>query len=466
MLTTKLTRVNQLLSIDMATIVTVTLISMIAPLNSTMIAVALPQIMVEFHSDVGRAGWLVTAYLLTMASLQPIAGKLGDRWGYRRLILAGLVWFTLASLGAPLAPTLPILLLWRVQQAIAAALTLPNAVALIRAIAPAAERGKWFGSIGAATSLAAATGPLLGGLLVGLAGWRMVFYVNLLLVMPALLLGWWALPTPRTRPAERPFDLAGATLLATCLLGLVWLLTMLRTHGALASGHWLSGALLLGMGIALLFWWERHHAAPILPLHFFRHRAFAATNGAIALSNLAMYVTLLALPLLLSAGHWTSGQIGLVLAAFSGGSAFFAPVGGRLADRWGRRWPTVGGLTLLAIGLLPLALPIGTEAIGTYLPLFVIGLAVAGIGLGISAAGLQTTAVEAVEARQTGVAAGVFSTSRYLGSITGSVLLATLLAGAGNTFQPIFLLVAVAAWLAVIVSLFLQDRPTVARSAP
>ncbi len=459
MLTTKLTRVNQLFSLDAAIIVTVALINMIAPLNSTMIAVALPQIMGEFQASVGAAGWLVTAYLLAMASLQPIAGKLGDRWGQRRLILGGLIWFALASLGATVAPTLPILLGLRVQQAVAAALTLPNAVALIRSIAPEEERGKWFGAIGAASALAAAAGPLLGGILVGFAGWRMVFSVNLLLVLPALLLGWWALPTQRGRPASRPFDLAGAVLLAACLIGLVWLLTMLRAPGALQSGHLLSGMLLLGAGIVLLLWWEQHHADPILPLHFFRHRAFAAANGAIALSNLAMYVTLLALPLLLSTNHWTSSQIGLVLAAFSGGSALFAPLGGRLADRWGRRWPTVAGLALMALGLLPLALPINATGIEAQLPLIIGGLALAGIGLGISAAGLQTTAVEAVAARQTGVAAGVFSTSRYLGSITGSVILATLVSGANASFQPVFLLVVGAAWLAVLVSLCLQDRP-------
>lgn len=349
----------------------------------------------------------------------------------------------------------------RVQQALAAALTLPNAVALIRETAPAAARGKWFGNIGAATSLAAAVGPLVGGVLVNWAGWRMVFLVNLLLVVPALLLGWRTLPSQRYHNASRRFDWTGALLLATCLSGLAGLLTRLRTAG-LEGSTLLLGSLLLSGLLLLLVWWERRHPDPVLPPHFFQHRTFAAANVAIAFSNLAMYVTLLALPLLLNALGWTSDQTGLVLAAFSVGAALLAPAGGRLADQWGRRWPTVGGLALLALGLLPLALPMNADRMSTHLPLLVAGLAIAGIGLGIAAAGLQTAAVEAVAAKQVGVAAGVFSTSRYLGSITGSVLLAALVAGNAHdfaAFQRLFLLVMMAAWVAVGASLLLHDQP-------
>jgi MFS family permease len=185
---------------ERAALITVALATMLAPLNSTMIAVALPHVITEFGADMASAGWLVTAYLITMASLQPVAGKLGDRLGRRRLILGGVAYFGLASLGAAMASSLPALLFFRVQQAIAGAVALPNGAALVRELVPAGRRAGRFGLVGAAIALAAAAGPPLGGLLVGTAGWRAIFTVNLLLIIPALALGW---RSRRSRCEER-----------------------------------------------------------------------------------------------------------------------------------------------------------------------------------------------------------------------------------------------------------------------
>ncbi len=168
---------------------TVVLGAMLAPLNSTMIAVAMPGIIDEFDVTLVRAGWLVTAYLIGMASLQPVAGKLGDRFGRRSLVLSGLLLFGLSSLAAASAPTLWFLLAFRVLQAVAGALIVPNGAALIREVVPEERRGASFGLLGALVAMAAALGPLVGGLLVEAAGWRGIFYVNLLLVLPALVIG-------------------------------------------------------------------------------------------------------------------------------------------------------------------------------------------------------------------------------------------------------------------------------------
>jgi MFS family permease len=140
-------------------VLTVALGTMLAPLNSTMIAVAMPGVMDEFHAGFGTAGWLVTAYLIAMASLQPVAGKLGDRIGRCRLVLGGLLGFGLASLAAAAAPHLWVLISFRVLQAVAGALIVPNGAALVREIVPVERRGGRFGLIGAAVALAAAVGP-------------------------------------------------------------------------------------------------------------------------------------------------------------------------------------------------------------------------------------------------------------------------------------------------------------------
>lgn len=442
------------MSVNVPVVVTVvTLTTMLAPLNSTMIAVALPQIMATLHVDLGRAGWLVTAYLIAMAALQPVAGKLGDQWGRRRLILGGLAYFGVVSLGALAANQLWLLLFFRVQQALAAAIALPNGMALIRELVPTQQRGRYLGLIGAATSFAAACGPALGGLLVGLLGWRAIFSVNLLLVVPALLVGWQVIPNQRRAEATGSFDLLGAILLSVTLSGLAWLLIAQRQVTTLLNAPLLIGGPLLLALMAGFFWYEARHNAPLLPVHFFRASTFAAANSAVATSNLAMYVTLLALPLLLSQrAGWSSTQTGLLLAAMSGMTALFAPWGGRLADQLGRRRPTVIGLTLFTLGLAPLAWTGGAVGMGW----LVASLALTGIGLGISSAGLQTAALEAVPAGQAGTAAGLFSTSRYLGSIVGSAVL-TLLLATSSGFTAVFCMVIVAAALSAIASLGIAD---------
>ena len=439
-------------------IATVALATMLAPLNSTMIAVALPSVIQEFDADVAAAGWLVTAYLIAMASLQPVAGKLGDRVGRRPLILWGVACFGLASMAAAWTSSLPALLFCRVLQAVAGAIAVPNGAALLREVIPAERRAGRFGLVGAAIATAAAAGPPLGGFLVGQAGWRAIFLVNIVLVVPALLIGWRSIPAARVTETRRTFDLSGAVLLLTVLVGAAALLT----RGS-RDGIALVAAISLG-GLALAFVrWELRHKNPVLQPRLFRHRTFAAANAAIALSNLAIYTTLLAIPILLSRrAGWTSTEVGLVLAAMSMGMVVFSPLGGRLADRLGRRWPTVLGLLLLSAGLVPLALTGG--AVDT-LPLLV-GLGVAGAGIGLSSAGMQTAALEAVGPEESGVASGVFSTSRYLGSIVGASLLAGMLGPTEDGlegFGPLFSMTLATAVLSALASVALHDRPVAAR---
>ena len=144
-------------------VLTVTLATMLAPLNSTMIAVAMPDIMRHFDAGIATAGWLITAYLVAMASLMPLAGKIGDRFGRRRFVLGGLALFGLASLAAAAAPNLSLLLLFRVLQAVAGALIVPNGAALLRLAVPELRRGRSFGLLGAGVGLAAGLGPPIGG---------------------------------------------------------------------------------------------------------------------------------------------------------------------------------------------------------------------------------------------------------------------------------------------------------------
>lgn len=430
--------------------------TILAPVNSTMIAVALPQIMVEFDADVASAGWLVTAYLITLAALQPVSGKLGDRWGRRRLMLWGLAGFGLASLGAALAPSLPVLIAFRTLQAVAGAVTLPNGAALVREVVPAARRAHGFGLIGAAAGLAAAVGPTLGGLVIGAGDWRAIFYVNVPIVLAALALSERAIPRRATQKRDQSFDLLGAVLVCGVLVGAAGLLV--EGRGSASAPVLALSGLALGAATAFLLRHELRHDDPVIHPRLFRIRSFAAANAGVGFGNLAFYTTLLAAPILLASRiGWSSVQVGLALTVLSAPWAVLAPVGGRIADRSGRRVPAVAGHVLAAAGLLPLAL-VADVGTGTLLAC----LGVAGVGFGLTTASLQTSAIEAVSPEQAGVAAGLFSTSRYLGSIAGSIVLAALLTSTGagvSGFRALAVVIVAAAFLAALVSLGLRGRP-------
>jgi EmrB/QacA subfamily drug resistance transporter len=443
--------------VEQLVVVTVALGTMLAPLNSTMIAVAQPGVMDDFDVGLASAGWLVTAYLIVMASLQPLAGKIGDRAGRRHLVLGGLTFFGLASLGAAIAPNLWLLLGFRILQALAGALIVPNGVALVREVVPEARRGARFGLIGAGVALAAALGPTVGGLLSEAAGWRVIFSVNLVIVLPALIIGLRWLPSGTSRVNQGRLDVAGIVLLPLALSITALLLTSITRGGSspmLIAG---SGAVLAVA--AVFFWRELKHPDPMLQPRLFRCREFAAANTGIGLGNLAMYTVLLCVPLLLTSRSESSIlQAGLVLTAMSVAMAIVSPLGGRLIDRFGRRAPTAAGLGMLTLGVLPLVVT-GPQVT---LPVLVVGLILIGVGIGIATPGLQTTAVESVSKDEAGVASGIYSTSRYPGSIVGSAILAGLLgSGEGNVsgLGIVLLVVLASAVLATIASIGLRARP-------
>jgi EmrB/QacA subfamily drug resistance transporter len=413
---------------ERAVLVAVALACVLVPLNTTMLAVGLPRVVDDLGVSLGAASWLVTSYLLAMASLQPVTGGLGDRFGRRPLVLAGLAWFAVASLGAALASGLGLLIAFRVQQAVAGALVLPNAMALLRAGVPRERLGSRLGLLGAAIGLGAAAGPPLGGVLLALGGWRATFLVNLPLVAVAVVLALRALP-PETRAAapvpRTPFDRAGAVLLPAALAAAAWALTGAGLPG---RGAVLVAAAAAVLGVVLVRL-ELRRSQPILQPRLFLRRAFGAASAGVALSNLAMYVTLLAVPVLLDRrGGFGSAAVGLVLASLSAASLLVTPAGGRLADRLGPRIPAVVGLGLQAAGLVPLALAPGALPAAGLVACLVTG----GIGLGLATSALQAAALAAVEAPAAGAAAGVYSTSRYAGSITGAALLAGPLAPAAS----------------------------------
>ena len=436
---------------ERAVLVTAALGTMLMPLNSTMVAVALPNIVDDLDVSIASTAWLVSGYLIAQASLQALSGKLGDRFGRRPLILYGLASFGVVSLGAAIAPSLAVLMIFRVLQAVTGALVFPNALGLLRETLPESRRGRAFGTLGSAIGLAAAAGPPLGGALVGIGGWRAIFLVNVPWIAVAL---WFAVRTvPHRGPsaARGRFDTAGAVALSALLAGTAWLL---NPGGADVRVVAIAAAVIAGLMVAFVRY-ELRRDDPVLQPRFLRVRAFAAATASVGLSNLALYGTLLAVPVLLSHREgWSDAEIGLAIAAMSLPMAVMSPIGGRISDRVGRRFAAVTGLAVLTAALVPLALAGATIAA----PLLIGSLALAGAGLGLSNAPVQTASVEALDARDAGVAAGIFSTGRYLGGIAAASLVAVLASATADRYGLLFAVEAVAALLSTICATALPGR--------
>lgn len=424
-----------------------------------MIAVALPDIVSDLDASFASATWLVTSYLVVMASIQPLAGKLGDGMGRRRLIIGGLALFGLVSIAAAAAPNVWVLLVFRIGQAVSISIVLSNSFAVMRQVVPAHRRGKTFGLIEATTGLSAAVGPFVGGLLITSIDWRAIFLINVPFVAMALIFAWKSLPKDSRAGAWSGFDYKGALLLPGILVVVaVFFLMLSRRADPVAIT--VLGVVAVALA-ALLIRVELTHPDPVLQPRFFKLRGFAAPSVGVAASNLSMYSLLLVIPLLLTTrGSHSELEIGLILSSLSVGMVLMTPLGGRLSDRFGRRAPVLIGLTLTAFATL---LPAVTGSDIGVIPL-IAALAVVGLGLGISNAGMRTSAVESISSRNAGSAAGVYSTSRYFGSIVGSAILAGLIGverSNSDGIGEVFIVVAVMAATAVIAALFMVARPAV-----
>ena len=393
----------------------------LTPINSTMIAVALPALMTAFGVGVAGVSWIVTLYLVTMASLQPVAGRLGDSYGHRRLFLAGCVGLGGASIACALAPTFPLLIAFRALQGVCASAVNPNGAAIIRHAFVADARGRAYGWLAACMTFGAAIGPAVGGLLVGQFGWASIFWVNLPILAFVIPLAVRRLPET-VRQRHRGFDAGGAVLLSLTLATGVVALSRL-SRGALAALAVGVAAVILG---GVLYAWERRQANPIVDFRLFRHPAFAGASVAVLLTNVVMYTTLLLVPLFM-VGVQGRGprEVGGVLVIYSGVMAMLSPVGGFLSDRLGPAIPVVGGTLLLLAGTgLLLQAHADTSLLGLIAP-----LAVGAAGVGLQMGAEQSAALESAPAGMSGVAGGIWATGRYLGAILAAVLLGVIVEG-------------------------------------
>src|SRR6516162_10072197 len=403
-------------------------------IDVTIVNVALPTIRRDLGASATELEWVVSAYMLGFAVALITAGSLGDLLGRKRLFLAGIATFGLASLAAGLAQAPGELIAARVVQGAAAAVMTPQLLATFRTVFDGAERGKAFGLYGAILGFASAIGLLLGGILTSANlfgwGWRSVFFVNVPVAVISLALSLRFVPETRERSARRP-DFAGAVLLTAALLAIVYPLLEGRSLGWPAWIWLMLGAGVVGLCV-LGFVEERRQrdrVAPLLRTRLFRIPAFTAGLGVQLAFAAGIQGFFLIFTIWVQAGqHYSPLRAGLTTVAFSMGTFVLAPVAVPLAQRYGRL-VLAAGAVLMAAGLA--GVDIGAHHVGTGTspwPL-VPGLTVAGLGLALLVVPLVNVVLAAVPAEAAGGASGLFSTAQQLGGAIGIAVIGTVFFG-------------------------------------
>ena len=403
-------------------VVAVSLGSILAPLNSTMLAVALPVIRKDLEISHAAAGWLISSYLIAMAVTQPAGGRLGDAIGHARVFRGALAAFLVFSLAASVAPDFRTLLLFRTLQAVSGALLMPNARAMLREAVPAGQLGRFSGWNAASIGAAAAFGPLLGGVVLAVADWRYLFLVNVPFVALGLFMALRLQNYPSANSRTGRPDLAGTVLfgLLLCLVTVV-----LNRLGSGGFGAQSAVAAALVVVLATFAWRQAHTSSPAAEWGLFRIASFAGASAHILLMNLAMYTTLVATPFFLTeVQHRGTLLAGLLVGGLAGFQVIGAPVAGRISDAAGRRMTMIGSSIAGLSAAVMLIAGIDEGMSPAYLA---VALAILGLGYGFGFVSAEVAAVEAVPKALTASAAGTQSMMRYIGSIIGVGLLSGVL---------------------------------------
>lgn len=392
-------------------------------IDSTVLNVALPTLQRQLHAPLSGLQWAVDAYMLVLASLLMLSGSIGDRFGRRRVFQLGLLTFSACSLLCSLAPSLNFLIAFRVLQAAGGSMLTPASLSILRnTFTDPAERSRTIGLWSGVFGLATACGPILGGVLVDLLGWRSVFWVNVPVGAIAFVLAGRYLPESRA-PQPRRLDALGQALVLVALASLTYAIIEGPASGFASPLILAFFAVAAGGGVIFLLV-ERHHPEPLLELRFFRSPPF---SGAVAIAVLSfvilagfLFVNTLYLQEVRGDSALWAGVSTLPATAMI---ALSAPGAGRLTGRRGPRLPmTIAGASLAVGSALLLAV---TPEV-SYLLLAAAYLLI-GLGSGLINPPITDTAVSGMPPAQAGVASAVASASRQLGNVIGVAVMGAML---------------------------------------
>jgi len=390
----------------------------LSTIDGSIVNIALPFLETAFDTEFAVIQWVVLAYLLVVSTLMLGVGRLADMIGKKPLYTAGFIIFTIGSVLAGLSPTVYWLIGFRVLQALGAVMLLALGLGIITEAFPPSERGMALGISGALVSIGIVVGPTLGGILINLYSWRLIFYVNLPVGIAGTFLAWRYLPDIKPLGGQR-FDFWGAAALLVSLLSFSFALTAGQERGyddPLILTLFAIFFLFLILFIAV----EWRTEQPMVDLRLFNNSRFNTGLATGYITFVAIAGTVILMPFYLgNVLGYPALQVGLLMAVVPIAVGIFAPISGSLSDRYGTRPITVIGLVILVIGYLSLStLQADTTALG-----FILRFLPIGVGMGVFQSPNNSAIMGTAPRRRLGIVSGMLAATRSLGQTTGVALL-------------------------------------------
>lgn len=396
---------------------------LVVVIDNTILNTALPTIARVLHAGTSSLQWITDAYTLCFAALLIPAGALGDQYGRRRSLVAGLTVFALGSLGASLTSSAGVLIAARIVMGLGAAFVMPATLSILNAVFPPKERPQAIAAWSAVAGVGIVIGPTLGGLLLAHFWWGSVFIINVPLVAVALV-GVLRTVPETAEPGGRRLDILGTALVAGALFALVDAIIEAPVRGWLTP---VTGTeALAGLGaLAVFVWWELRIPSPLVDLRVFRSGPFSAAAGSVTVVFFALFGSLFVLTQYLQLVHGYSPlSAGLRALPFAVAMGAVSPLSTVLAKRVGIRVVIPAGMALMGLGLLDLS----TAGVHTTYPPLAVAVAIMGAGMGLVMAPASTTIMTAVPAHQAGAGSAVNDTIREVGGALGVAVVGSLAA--------------------------------------
>lgn len=401
------------------------LASSMAFIDTSALNVALPALQDDLEASGVQLLWIVNAYLLMLAALILVSGSLGDKLGRKKVLMAGIGLFVLASLACGFAPTTELLIRARVVQGIGGAMMIPGSLAIITASFDPNRRGQAIGTWAAATTIVTIAGPVLGGFLADAGAWRGVFLINLPLGITTLLILHFKVPESREEDS-RPIDYLGAVLATLGLAGLTYGFISLPDLGFSDPRVYgiLSGGIVALMACVVV---EVRSDHPMMPLDLFKSRTFSGANLLTLFLYAALSVVTFFFPLnLVQAQGYSQSIAGLADTPFALLLAGLSPWAGKLADRYGPRLPLIIGPSLAGLGFLLIACVGLTDGPSDYWTTFFPGVVVFGIGMAVTVAPLTTAVMGSMATHDAGTASGINNAVSRTGGVLAMAIVGAI----------------------------------------